>query len=71
MSRPTKKTGVRELVQGGLTRAIDEAQRANLVITRHGAPVAILIGVATEQDINQAVELASQQVAEMLAAEEG
>jgi antitoxin (DNA-binding transcriptional repressor) of toxin-antitoxin stability system len=69
--RTTKKIGVRELVQGGLTRAIEAAQGSNLVITKHGRPVAILIGVATETEIGEAVELATQRVAEMLTTEEG
>jgi PHD/YefM family antitoxin component YafN of YafNO toxin-antitoxin module len=40
-----KMVGVREIALRGVTACVDEAQKEGIVITKHGKPAAVMIGV--------------------------
>jgi prevent-host-death family protein len=54
MARPVRKPGVKEVplseVKDDLSRYLREAERREVVITRHGKPAGVLIGFASEDD---------------------
>ncbi len=54
MARPVRKSGVREVplseVKDDLSRFLREAEKQEIVITRHGKPAGVLIGFETEDD---------------------
>jgi prevent-host-death family protein len=54
MARAIRKSGMKEVpvseIKDDLSRYLREAERENIVITRHGKPVGILIGFESEDD---------------------
>jgi prevent-host-death family protein len=54
MARPVRKSRVKEVplseVKDDLSRYLREAEREEVVITRHGKPAGVLIGFASEDD---------------------
>jgi len=54
MARPVRKAGVKEVplseVKDDLSRYLREAERTEIVITRHGKPAGVLIGFENEDD---------------------
>jgi prevent-host-death family protein len=54
MARTVRKSGVREVplseVKDDLSRYLREAEKQEIVITRHGRPAGILIGFESEED---------------------
>ena len=54
MARAIRKSGVKEVplseVKDELSRYLHEAERQDIVITRHGRPAGILIGFESEDD---------------------
>ena len=54
MTRPVRKSGVREVplseVKDDLSRYLREAEKEEIVITRHGKPAGVLIGFQSEED---------------------
>jgi prevent-host-death family protein len=54
MARAIRKSGVKEVplseVKDELSRYLHEAERQDIVITRHGKPAGILIGFESEDD---------------------
>ena len=54
MARAVRKSGVREArlseVKDDLSRFLREAEKQEIVITRHGKPAGVLIGFASEDD---------------------
>jgi prevent-host-death family protein len=54
MARPVRKSGVKEVplseVKDDLSRYLREAEKREVVITRHGKPAGVLIGFASEDD---------------------
>ena len=54
MARAVQKSGVKEVplsaVKDDLSRYLREAERQEIVITRHGKPAGVLIGFESEDD---------------------
>lgn len=54
MARARRKTGLKEVplsaVKDDLSRFLREAERQEIVITRHGKPAGVLIGFESEDD---------------------
>lgn len=54
MARPTRKSEMKEVslskVKDDLSRFLREAERQKIVITRHGKPAGIFIGLGSEDD---------------------
>lgn len=54
MAKSTRKSGVREVplsaVKDDLSRFLREAEKEEIIITRHGKPAGVLIGFETEDD---------------------
>jgi prevent-host-death family protein len=54
MARPARKTEVRQVplseVKDDLSRFLREAEKQEIVITRHGKPAGILIGFESEEE---------------------
>jgi len=54
MARAVRKSGVKEVplsrVKDDLSRYLREAERREIIITRHGKPAGVLIGFASEED---------------------
>jgi prevent-host-death family protein len=54
MARTVRKSGMKEVplseVKDDLPRFLREAERQEIVITRHGKPAGVLIGFASEDD---------------------
>ena len=54
MARSVRKSGVKEVplseVKDDLSRYLREAEKRDVVITRHGRPAGVLIGFASEDD---------------------
>ena len=54
MARAVQKSGVKEVplsaVKDDLSRYLREAERQEIVITRHGKPAGVLIGFESEED---------------------
>lgn len=54
MARPVRKAQMKEVplsaVKDDLSRFLREAERQEIVITRHGKPAGVLIGFETEDD---------------------
>lgn len=54
MARAIRKVGVREVplstIKDDLSRYLREAERQQIIITRHGKPAGVLIGFASEDD---------------------
>jgi len=54
MARAVRKSGVKEVplseVKDDLSRFLREAEKADIVITRHGKPAGVLIGFESEDD---------------------
>jgi len=54
MARAIRKSGMKEVplseIKDDLSRYLREAERENIVITRHGKPAGILIGFESEDD---------------------
>ena len=54
MARSTEKAGMKEVplseVKDDLSRFLREAEKKEIVITRHGKPAGVLIGFASEDD---------------------
>jgi prevent-host-death family protein len=54
MARAPRKSGVKEVplseVKDDLSRYLREAEREDIVITRHGKPAGLLVGFASEDD---------------------
>ena len=54
MARANRRSGVKEVplsdVKDDLSRFLREAEKREIVITRHGKPAGILIGFASEED---------------------
>mgnify|MGYP001370644585 CR=1 FL=1 len=54
MARTIRKPGVRQVplseVKDDLSRYLREAEKQEIVITRHGKPAAVLIGFGSEDD---------------------
>jgi len=54
MTRAIRKSGVKEVplseVKDDLPRFVREAERQEIVITRHGKPAGVLIGFKSEDD---------------------
>ena len=54
MARSTRKSSVREVplseVKDDLSRFLREAEKEEIIITRHGKPAGVLIGFETEDD---------------------
>ena len=54
MARAVRKSGIREAplseVKDDLSRFLREAEKREIVITRHGKPAGVLIGFETEDD---------------------
>ena len=54
MARTVRKSGVKEVplseVKDDLSRYLREAERQEIVITRHGRPAGVLIGFESEDD---------------------
>ena len=54
MARPVRKSKVKEVplseVKDDLSRFLREAEKQEIVITRHGKPAGVLIGFESEED---------------------
>jgi prevent-host-death family protein len=54
MARQVRKSGVKEVplseAKDDLSRYLREAEKREVVITRHGKPAGVLIGFASEED---------------------
>jgi prevent-host-death family protein len=54
MARKTRKSGVKEValseIKDDLSRYLREAERQEILITRHGKPAGVLIGFESEED---------------------
>ena len=54
MARTVRKSGMREVplseVKDDLSRFLREAERQEIIITRHGRPAGVLIGFESEDD---------------------
>src|SRR5215467_10332754 len=54
MARTVRKSGMKEVplseIKDDLSRFLREAERQEIVITRHGKPAGVLIGFETEED---------------------
>jgi prevent-host-death family protein len=54
MARTVRKSGVKEVplseVKDDLSRFLREAERQEIIITRHGKPAGVLIGFESEDD---------------------
>lgn len=54
MARAVRKSGVKEVplseIKDDLSRYLREAERQEIVITRHGKPAGVLIGFESEED---------------------
>ena len=54
MARSTEKAGMKEVplseVKDDLSRFLREAEKTEIVITRHGKPAGVLIGFASEDE---------------------
>ena len=54
MAKPIRKSGVKEVplseIKDDLSRFLREAEKHEIVITRHGKPAGVLIGFETEDD---------------------
>jgi prevent-host-death family protein len=54
MAKTVRKSGMKEIplseVKDDLSRFLREAERQEIVITRHGKPAGVLIGFETEDD---------------------
>ncbi len=54
MARTVRKSGVKEVplsaIKDDLSRYLREAERHEIVITRHGRPAGVLIGFESEED---------------------
>jgi len=54
MARTVRKSGMREVplseVKDDLSRFLREAERQEIIITRHGKPAGVLIGFESEDD---------------------
>ena len=54
MARTVRKSGVKEVplseIKDDLSRYLREAERREIVITRHGKPAGVLIGFESEED---------------------
>ena len=54
MARTVRKSGVKEVplseIKDDLSRYLREAERQEIVITRHGKPAGVLIGFESEED---------------------
>lgn len=54
MAKSTRKSNIREVplseVKDDLSRFLREAEKEEIVITRHGKPAGVLIGFETEDD---------------------
>ena len=54
MADPVRKSGMKEVplseVKDGLSRFLREAEKRDIVITRHGKPAGVLIGFKSEDD---------------------
>ena len=54
MARTIRKSGVKEVplseIKDDLSRYLHEAERQEIVITRHGKPAGVLIGFESEED---------------------
>jgi prevent-host-death family protein len=54
MARAIRKAGVREIplseIKDDLSRYLREAEKAEIIITRHGKPAGVLIGFESEDD---------------------
>jgi prevent-host-death family protein len=54
MARTVRKSGVKEVplseIKDDLSRYLHEAERQEIVITRHGKPAGVLIGFESEED---------------------
>ncbi len=54
MARAARKSGMREVplseVEDDLSRFLREAEKGEIVITRHGKPAGVLIGFQSEDD---------------------
>ena len=54
MARTVRKSGVKEVplsaIKDDLSRSLREAERQEIVITRHGKPAGVLIGFESEED---------------------
>jgi len=54
MARPVRKSQVKEVplseVKDDLSRFLREAEKQEIVITRHGKPAGVLIGFESEED---------------------
>lgn len=54
MARTVRKPGVKEIplseIKDNLSRYLHEAEKQEIVITRHGKPAGVLIGFESEED---------------------
>jgi prevent-host-death family protein len=54
MARAVRRSGMKQVplseAKDGLSRLLREAEREEIVITRHGKPAGVLIGFASEDD---------------------
>src|SRR5881397_2269715 len=54
MARTIRKSGVKEVplseIKDDLSRYLREAEKQEIIITRHGKPAGVLIGFETEED---------------------
>ena len=54
MARPVRKSGMKQVplpeIKDDLSRYLREAERQEIVITRHGKPAGVLIGFESEED---------------------
>ncbi|HZU90084.1 MAG TPA: type II toxin-antitoxin system Phd/YefM family antitoxin [Stellaceae bacterium] len=54
MAETVRKSGIRQVplseVKDDLSRFLREAEKQDIVITRHGKPAGVLIGFASEED---------------------
>jgi prevent-host-death family protein len=54
MARAVRKSGVKQVplsdVKDDLSRYLREAEKQDIIITRHGKPAGVLIGFASEDD---------------------
>lgn len=54
MARTVRKTGMREVplseIKDDLSRFLREAEKQQIIITRHGKPAGVLIGFESEED---------------------
>ena len=54
MARTVRKSGVKEVplseIKDDLSRYLREAEKQEIIITRHGKPAGVLIGLESEED---------------------